>query len=176
MTSVRQAVTKQWIQSVFDLWEARLRSSVLPWKWHVILSDSRWRLYGLNVLQSEFCLVIYWFVSWKSSQKQWHDLPWRCVEGMKVHSTVDFTARRGQGISLVTGSGEGRSLRPLQGSNPRRTVRIPSFIDDRDPGEVDVDYRDVCPWCGGNILCRIFCFVLKYWKQLNSSENSGEDG
>jgi len=81
---------------------------------------------------------------------------------MKVHCTVDFTAGRGQGTSLARDSVEGKSLRPLRGLNRRRPVIIPSFIDDRDPGEVDVDYRGVCQWCDDNILCRIFCFVLKY--------------
>jgi hypothetical protein len=80
---------------------------------------------------------------------------------MKVHRTVDFTARIGKGISLVRGSVEGKSLRPLQGSNPWPPVIIPSYTDDRDPGEVDVDYRDVCPWCDDNIFFRIFCFVPK---------------
>jgi hypothetical protein len=76
---------------------------------------------------------------------------------MKVHCTVDFTAWRGQGISLARGNVERIYLLPLRGSKPRRAVRIPSFIADRHPGEVDVDYRDVCPWCG-DILCRICCF------------------
>jgi len=49
-----------------------------------------------------------------------------------------------------------KTLRPLEGSNPRRPVIIASFIYGKDPGYVDVVYRDVCPWCGDNILYRIF--------------------
>ena len=59
---------------------------------------------------------------------------------------------------------EGKSLRSLQGSNPRHPVRIASFTDDRDPGEVDVEYRDACTRCGDNIIIIIIIiFVYCNW-------------